>query len=142
MEPPERATGPQAAVRAGSWIRMAKSLHSGTAEVGDFEDAYIAWRNQPFPPGSADDALDELHADLALADTWVAGSVIPYVERGLFQPAHLDVIEELGKLRNRAVELRTRRGEESPSLPDSYRDYADLLLRVYEGFLAQARREP
>ena len=106
--------------------------------MGDFEDAYIAWRNQPFPPGSADDSLDELHADLALADAWVADSVIPYVERGIFQPAQLDVIGELGKLRDRAVELRPG---EDPSLSDAYRDYSDLLVRVYEGFLSKARRD-
>lgn len=106
--------------------------------MGDFEAAYVAWRNRPFPPGSHDDSLDELHADLALADGWVADSVIPYVERGIFQPAQLDVIEELARLRDRAVDLRGAGGEDDPTLSDAYRDYADLLLRVYEGFLTKA----
>ena len=107
--------------------------------MSDFEDAYIAWRSRPFPPGSEHDSLDDLHADLALADGWVADSVIPYVERGIFQPAQLDVIEELGKLRDRAVELRGAGGKHDPTLSDTYRDYVDLLLRVYEGFLAKAQ---
>lgn len=109
--------------------------------MGEFEDAYIAWRNQPFPSGSGDDSLDELHADLALADSWVADSVIPYVERGIFQPAQLDVIGELGKLRGRALELRAGGGREDPALYDAYRDYADLLVRVYEGFVAKAQQD-
>lgn len=110
--------------------------------MGDFEHLYADWRGRPFPPGTADDSLDELHADLALADTWVADSVIPYVERGIHQRAQLDVVEELGKLRNRAVELRGRRDGENAELSDSYRDYANLLLRLYESFLALAPRDP
>ena len=105
--------------------------------MSEFNDAYVAWRNQPFPAGSTDDALDELHADLALADTWVADSVVPYVERGVFQPARVDVIEEVSRLRDRVVALRSAGGD----LSASYRDYANLLLRVYEGFLAETRRE-
>lgn len=108
--------------------------------MGDFEDVYDAWRNCSFPRGSADDSLDELHADLALADSWVAESVIPFVKRGLYQPAEVDVIGELGKLRDRAVELR-RVGGEVARLSDAYRDYADLLLRVYKSFLTQARQD-
>jgi hypothetical protein len=60
------------------------------------------------------------------------------VERGLRKPAQVDVVKELRKLRNRAFELRERRNEQDAYLLDSYRDYADLLLHVYENFLAQA----
>jgi hypothetical protein len=110
--------------------------------MGDFEDAYTSWRGQPFPPGSADDALDELHADLVLADTWVAESVVPFVERGLYQPARIDVIAELRKLRDRAVQLRRDRAGDDAGLCDAYRDYAGLLLRLYEGFIGHGRRDP
>lgn len=54
-----------------------------------FSRAVEAWRREPFPPGSATDALDELHADLALADSWLAEAVIPFVDRGVFEPPNL-----------------------------------------------------
>jgi len=62
--------------------------------MSDFEAAVATWRSQPFPSGSINDALDELHADLVLADTWVAEAVIPFVDHGALQPAHVDVIGE------------------------------------------------
>jgi hypothetical protein len=54
--------------------------------VGDFEEAVSLWRERSFPAGSEDDDLDELHADIALADSWIADAVIPYVDAGLFNP--------------------------------------------------------
>ena len=108
--------------------------------MGTFLDAYAEWRNRPFPPGSTDDLLDELHADLALTDTWVAESVVPYVERRVYQPAKADVIGTLGSLCRRAVELGVGRRIEDAQVTESYRDYAELLMRVYQGFLeAQGR---
>jgi hypothetical protein len=109
-------------------------------KVGGFEDAYTTWRSQRFPPGSAHEALDELHADLVLADTWVAETVIPFVEHGVHHPARVNVIDELRKLRSRAVALGQAGELEDKRLADSYRDYAELLLRLYEGFIA--RGEP
>ena len=101
----------------------------------EFEDAYSSWRGQPFPSGSSRDALDELHADLALADTWVAETVIPYVENGLRRPARVDVDTELRRLRTRAVELGQVGDAEDRRLANSYRDYAGLLLHLYAAFL-------
>ena len=121
-----------------SWTQTATRLHSGIADMGEFEDAYASWRSRPFPPGSTNDSLDELHADLALADTWVAETVIPFVEHGVSDPARIDVVNELRKLRSRAEELgRASDGEEARQAA-SYRDYFDVLLRVYEGFLTRA----
>jgi hypothetical protein len=109
--------------------------------VGKFEDSVTAWRGQPFPPGSSNEQLDELHADLAVADTWVAESVIPLVERGVFQLPRVDVIEELRELNKRAVKLgKVTVGEES-LLAGSYRDYAALLSRVYQEFLTRGQSE-
>jgi hypothetical protein len=99
-----------------------------------FTEAYTAWRSLPFPPGSTEDTLDELHADLALADTWVADSVIPYVERGIYEPAQVDVLDTLRTLRNRAGALRDRGPD--PGLAGRYIKYVDVLLRVYHEFLA------
>ena len=101
--------------------------------MAELEDAYAAWRSRPFPPGSSDELLDELHADLALADTWVAEAVIPRVEHGLHQPARADVIDELEELRDRAVELTETSGRFADGdLADDYREYVDVLLRVYK----------
>jgi len=105
--------------------------------MGDFEDAYASWRGTPFPPGSTRDSLDELHADLALADAWIAEGVVPFVERGLYQPAQVSIIEELRKLRTRAADLARASDGGDKDLAASYRDYAGLLLRIYEVFLAQ-----
>jgi len=82
--------------------------------------------------------LDELHADLALADTWVAETVIPFVEHGVSDPARIDVVNELRKLRSRAEELGRASDGEEARLAASYRDYFDVLLRVYAGFLTRA----
>jgi hypothetical protein len=106
------------------------------SDIGELMDSYTAWRGRRFPPGSSDDSLAELHADLALADTWVADAVIPYVERGVHQRAQVDVLGGLSKIRNRAIELRGRTRGEDTRVADSYRDYADLLVRVYRSFLA------
>jgi hypothetical protein len=103
--------------------------------MSSFEDDVAAWRACPFPPGSRDDSIDELHADLVLADTWVAETVIPYLTSGIYVPAKVDVIRELRKLRRRALELSRRSThQEERGLTDSYRYYIDLLRRVYQGF--------
>lgn len=105
--------------------------------MNNFEDAYEAWRSTAFPVGSARDTLDELHADLALVDTWVAESVIPFAETGRHQPARVDVIEELRRLRARANELAQVGDADDKRLAESYHKYAGILLSVYEGFLAR-----
>jgi hypothetical protein len=102
-----------------------------------FADRYAVWRNRPFPAGSADDSVDELHADLALVDSWVAESVVPFVERGLYRPAGVDVIGELWRLRARATELAGTRGQDDATLAGSYTSYLDLLIDLYDDFLRQ-----
>jgi hypothetical protein len=57
-----------------------------------FEERYAAWRARPFPDGSATDAIDELHADLAGIDAVVAETVVPFVKHGTYNPAKIDVI--------------------------------------------------
>jgi hypothetical protein len=99
--------------------------------MATFADAYEAWRRQPIPRGAADDAVDELHAALVLADSWVAESVIPLVERARFVPAELDVLGELTKMRDRAVALR------DPARVTEYLTYIELLTDVYGAFLRE-----
>lgn len=102
-----------------------------------FEDVVAAWRDRAFPPGSANDALDELHADLVLADTWVAETVIPFLERGVYDPAQVDVVWALHDLDARAAKLEQASDGADRQLAGAYREYIDCLLRVYEGFLAE-----
>ncbi|HEY5317055.1 MAG TPA: hypothetical protein VIJ20_03685 [Solirubrobacteraceae bacterium] len=99
--------------------------------MATFSDVYADWRRRPFPDGGSDDVLGELHADLALADTWVAESVIPYAERGLFEPAQIDVLDQLQALRRRAGNLSVREREEE------YLAYVDALSEVYARFLEE-----
>jgi len=93
--------------------------------------AYYAWRREPFPHGGSDEQVDELHADLALADSWVAESVIPFVERGQFLPAQVDVVQGLRLLRERAAAHR------SPDRAMEYLKYVELLSDVYDAFLQE-----
>ena len=99
--------------------------------MSTFAEAFEAWRRVPFPMGSPEDDLDELHADIALADTWVAESVIPFAEQGTFVPAAVDVLHELQALNDRAM----RFGETDPVA--EYLAYVGLLADVYEAFLRE-----
>jgi hypothetical protein len=101
------------------------------------EDAYAAWRGAPFPPGSTDDEVDEIHADLVLADTWVAESVIPYVERAVYEPAKADVLGTLRELRSRSVALADGGSDDRRTLVASYLHYVGLLEEVYRAFIAR-----
>lgn len=94
-------------------------------------DAYAAWRREPFPRGGSDDVVGELHADLALADSWVAESIIPFVERQRFVPAQVDVPQELRVIRERAAALG------DPDRAREYLRYAELLSDVYGAFLRE-----
>lgn len=84
------------------------------------------------------DALDEIHADLALADTWVAESVIPYVSRGQHSPAKVDVLAELEALRSRLAEIaESALAPGDTKLAGEYGAYCDLLSDVYRAFIEQ-----
>jgi hypothetical protein len=105
---------------------------AGTVRWTDFEGAYSKWRNQRFPLGSSDDALGELHADLALVDTWVAEALIPFVEHGMYRPIQVDPIQKLEEIRDRATELGKSATADEKRLASEYVEYADLLRSVYE----------
>jgi hypothetical protein len=101
-------------------------------EVAGFEKAYADWRDRRFPPGSANDAVDELHADLALADTWVAEAAVPVMDGREHTPVRVDVSGELRALRKRATALLEHVGTADQALVTSYVDYIDALAAVYE----------
>jgi len=99
------------------------------------ERAYSKWRDQRFPLGSSNDALDELHADLALVDTWVAEALIPFVGHGMYRPIQVDTIQKLEEIRDRATELGKSATADEKRLAREYVGYADLLRSVYEHYL-------
>jgi len=101
--------------------------------------SYEEWRSRPFPHGSEDDELDEIHADLVLADTWVADIVIPFMDQGSTRLPAWVVSGELRKIRERAVILRESADEEGGAVADSYLAYADALIDVYDRFLEVIR---
>ena len=106
----------------------------------DFERAYSAWRQRPFPEGSRIDPLDELHADLVLADTWVAQTIIPFVEDGRYHPAQVDVLGKLQEIRDGAAALGKSGVADEKRLAREYLTYAELLRTAYESFLKKVKR--
>ena len=107
--------------------------------MSDLQDIYASWRSRSFPRGSVVAALDGLHADLALADGWVAEYVVPFVEQGQFSRPEDGVVATLQNIRDRAIELEKTGGAEDKALAAEYVQYVDLLERVYKAFLSQAR---
>jgi hypothetical protein len=102
-----------------------------------FDEYYAAWRARPFPSGSATDAVDELHADLAGVDAVVAEAVVPFVKHGTYHPAKIDVIGELERLADTAVQLADSGSDEDRSLARAYHDYLEVLTDLYGAFLAR-----
>jgi hypothetical protein len=107
-------------------------------DVATLGDAYASWRQQPFPSGSTDDALDEIHADLVLVDHWVAQSVIPFVEQGRRQPAAVDVLGTIAQLRARAAAAAAEATDDHRQLAIAYGVYAELMGEVYRAFLDES----
>lgn len=102
--------------------------------MGTFNASVAAWRRAAFPVGSKNDELDEIHADLALIDTWVAGSVLPYVDTDVWEPAVPNVLGALDSL-ERHVHGVHLDGENHVQVANRYLAYAGLLRSVYEEFL-------
>jgi len=93
----------------------------------------MEWQKLGFPKGSRDEELDEIHADLALCDSWVAESLVPYLRTGRWTPAIPNVLQTLddiiARLNQRQKQVYDR------ALIDQYLRYAMLLRAVYKGFL-------
>src|SRR5687767_6823529 len=108
----------------------------------DLDSSYRAWRGAPMPAGSANDDLDEVHADLVAADALVADLVVPFVERGVRTRTPVDVVQSLRSLRERAIELAGELHGDDVVTAESYRRYADLLTQVYVQFVAVCDPRP
>jgi len=104
--------------------------------MSNFHETAQLWLSTPLPAGSSSDDLDEVHADLALIDTWVAGSVLPMLQSGRWPPATPDVVAALDELSTEIERLRTQDGDEN-GLANQYLAYACFLRRVYGIFLAR-----
>ena len=104
--------------------------------MATFASAYAMWRAEPFPPGSTCDDLDELHADLALIDTWVADTVVPYAERGArAQTSKVDIKHGIEGLAERLDSLSRKDSDpQSATLVAAYERYLALTADVLEAY--------
>jgi hypothetical protein len=85
------------------------------------ERAFEEFKNVPFPVGSRDEEADELHADLALYDTYVAGFATSLLAGGTPTPVEFDVELE--------TRLRRLAGEDRLAASDAKR-YLDYLAEI------------
>lgn len=97
---------------------------------------YREWRDCPFPKGSSNDALDELHSDLALIDSWIVEELVPYFEDGAVWLSKVDVMDALGRIEARLEGLSYLEGSIEMKLVSEYGEYANLLHRLYAGYIA------
>lgn len=99
----------------------------------DFEEAYARWREAPFPRGSTNDLVGDLHADLAMLDAFVADEVIPLREGAVIRPGAVDIAKELDGLCSRIRSLAAIVEAEQQAKLGEYAEYCALLEEVYSG---------
>jgi hypothetical protein len=105
----------------------------------DFDDTYNQWRAASFPNGSANDAVDELHAQLAQWDALVADEVIPIAGGHSHRPGAVNNIAmELETLCARIGSLVDGIGPADQELLRQYGEYCALLSDVYGRALRHA----
>ena len=93
---------------------------------------YEAWQRLRFPTGSADDAVDEAHADLAYWDAMTADAVIPLAKgRGRYDPGLLDFRAGLARFRSELLSLQAASDEEASAKFASYLEFVDALIAVH-----------
>lgn len=107
------------------------SLRSGTNEMTSFDDAYKEWRQAPFPKGSSDDAVDELHAELAQWDAFVADEVIAIADGRTPQPGVVDIRAELDSFQMKIAGVEANSHGAAREQLAAYRHYCALLINVY-----------
>lgn len=104
-----------------------------TPELSRARDRWLA---APFPSGSSNDEIDEIHADLVLIDTWVAGTIEPYAAGREWSPAVPDVLGTIAHMRAQLHAVSTS-GDEI-LIVRAYEDYLTLLETAYSAFLKNA----
>jgi len=100
--------------------------------------AYLLWRNESFPPGSSRDDVDELHAEIATIEEWVAALVLPFVEHGERYPVKIDVQAGIDRAREQVDELKRSGHADDRALLDRYECYLQLLADVFQAFQAES----
>jgi hypothetical protein len=105
--------------------------------VANLNHEVAEWRSKPFPAGSSNDAVDELHADLVLIDSWVADSVIPFVQEGRHTPAAVDVLGAIDRLQEQIAQLMSITASDTRLSLENYQAYAECLSGVYRAFLEE-----
>lgn len=96
-----------------------------------FIAAYDHWRNLAFPEGSPVDSIDELKADLALVDVYVADTVIPFRDgRGWMAPV-VDVPRAIANLEQRIDASLAAAQPVDRDLLIRYHDYCAALRQVW-----------
>jgi hypothetical protein len=108
--------------------------------MSDFDETYRRWRDAPFPHGSTNDPVGELHAELAQWDAFVADEVIPVAEGLAHKPgigSAYDIENEIELLRTAIDELANSVGPDDQALLRQYDDYCSLLTEVYSQALSQ-----
>lgn len=101
-----------------------------------FDEAYGRWREMPFPKGGDARFYGEIHADVALADSWVAETLLPFVNKGVVDPAVIDVLGRLSELRKKIDRLDAQTGPENHAAAAGYLAFVNALIDVYGAFLA------
>jgi hypothetical protein len=97
----------------------------------DFSVTSRIWLATPFPADGRDPRVNDLHADLALADTWVAEEATPVINgRGRQKPG-IDVSGGLGQLELRLQAVRPAVTDGDRELLDSYLAYLGILVQVH-----------
>ncbi len=98
--------------------------------MSSFRDAYAAWREAVFPVGHSDDAIDELHAQLAYWDCMVAEDAIPLRDGRTVVRGPVDVGEGLRQFRS-AIEATVVDTDSKRQKLVEYSTYCGWLDRMY-----------
>jgi hypothetical protein len=103
-------------------------------------DSYVLWRRGGFPGPGSSKGLKLTYADLAEVDEYVT-TVIRFVERGIHQPAPVDVLGMLDALMERIERLAAESSEEDLKVARAQHAYAALAALLYRQFLEAAPQD-
>lgn len=93
--------------------------------------AYEHWRNLAFPEGSPVASIDELKADLALVDVYVADTVIPFRDGGGCMTPVVEVPRAIADLEQRIDASMAAAQPVDRDRLIRYRDYCSALRQVW-----------
>ena len=108
--------------------------------MGEFLKAYRAWWSEPFPHQSTKDELNELHAELATLDYWVADTVVPFAENDTLAPLKVDIRGAIRDIRQRLASVASQLRGQDQQLVAEYQRYVELLDAVFLCFIAVTSR--